>query len=44
MKLPSWSSTIRALVLIKVGQELGCGGRYAVIVHDCIDLALCFFK
>ena len=44
MRVPSWSSCIRALVLIKVGQELGSGGRYAIFVHDAIDLMLMFVK
>jgi hypothetical protein len=35
-----WDSLIRALVLIKIGQELGCGGRFTQTVHDTIELII----
>ena len=32
-----WDGTIRALLLIRLGQELGQGGPLAVAVRDFLD-------
>ena len=37
---PAWDSWLRALVLVKLGQELGSDSRIARAVHDLADLLL----
>ena len=34
----NWSSTLHALVLVRIGQELGTDSRLARAVHDVIEL------
>jgi hypothetical protein len=36
----NWDAAIRALVLVKIGQELGCEGRIAHVIHDVLELAI----
>ena len=37
-----WDSIIRALVLIKIGQEMGQGGKFTSRLHDLVELILAF--
>lgn len=39
-----WDKFIQCLVLIRLGQELGSGGRLASLVHDVIDSFLRLVK
>jgi hypothetical protein len=41
---PHWDSALRALILIRIGQELGTDSRLARAVHDAIGalIALAF--
>lgn len=43
MKL-QWDKIIQSLVLIRLGQELGSGGKFASLVHDVIDSFLRLVK
>lgn len=36
----NWEAILRALVLVKIGQELGCEGRLALFVHEAINAIL----
>lgn len=40
MKRFSWNSIIQALVLVRLGQELGTDSRIARAVHDLFDAVL----
>lgn len=35
-----WNSAMTALVLIRIGQELGTDSRLARLVHDAIEVAM----
>ncbi len=37
-----WNAALRALVLVRLGQELGADSRLARAVHDAISLVLSF--
>ena len=41
MKL-NWDAALRALVLVRLGQELGTDSRLARAIHDAITLVLAF--
>jgi hypothetical protein len=36
----NWNAALRALVLVRLGQELGTDSRLARLVHDSITLVL----
>lgn len=38
MSRPTWNSVLHALVLVRLGQELGTDSRLARMVHDAIEL------
>lgn len=38
----NWSDIVHALVLIRLGQELGTDSRLARAIHDLIDLIVAF--
>jgi hypothetical protein len=40
MKRIDWDAWIRALVLVRFGQELGTDSPATRAIHDCIDLLL----
>jgi hypothetical protein len=40
MTRPAWTTLLRGLLLIRVGQELGTDSRLARAVHDAIDAVL----
>lgn len=40
MTRPNWSAMIHALVLVRLGQELGTDSRLARTVHDLIELVV----
>lgn len=40
----NWNTMILALVLIRIGQELGTDSHYARIIHDFIDFFLHIMK
>lgn len=35
-----WNEALQALVLIKIGQELGSDSRFSRMVHDLIDFLI----
>lgn len=35
-----WNQWIRGLLLVRVGQELGCDSKLAVAIHDFLDAIL----
>lgn len=37
-----WDEMIRCLVLVRLGQELGCQSKLARAVHDSIELLATF--
>ena len=37
-----WDEILRALVLVRLGQELGTESRLATMIHDYITLVLMF--
>lgn len=37
-----WDELMRALVLVRLGQELGTESRLATAIHDAITLVLAF--
>lgn len=41
MKL-SWTSLLHALVLVRIGQDLGTDSRATRAIHDCIELLAAF--
>ena len=40
MNRPNWSAILHALVLIRIGQELGTDSRLARAIHDLIELVV----
>jgi hypothetical protein len=44
LKRPSWNATLQALVLVRLGQELGTDSRLARAVHDCIEIVLAVIR
>jgi len=40
----NWSSILHALVLVRIGQELGTDSRLARAVHDVIELLVAVVK
>ena len=36
----NWSSILHALVLVRIGQELGTDSRLARAIHDLIELVV----
>jgi hypothetical protein len=40
----SWSSALQALVLVRLGQELGSDSRLARAVYDAIEILLAVVK
>jgi len=36
----NWSAILHALVLVRIGQELGTDSRLARAIHDLIELVL----
>lgn len=38
----NWSSLVHALVLVRLGQELGTDSRLARAVHDIIEAVVAF--
>ena len=40
----NWNAALRALVLVRLGQELGTDSRLARAVHDTISLVLSFAR
>lgn len=38
MTRPTWSSVLHALVLVRIGQELGTDSRLSRMIHDAIEL------
>jgi hypothetical protein len=40
MTRPTWTATLRGLLLVRIGQELGTDSRLARAVHDAIDAVL----
>lgn len=40
MTSPTWTSALRALVLVRIGQELGADSALARAVRDAIDAVL----
>lgn len=40
MTRPNWTTAIRGLLLVRIGQELGTDSRLARAVHDAIDAVL----
>lgn len=36
----NWNAAITALVLVRLGQELGCDSRLARAVHEAIEILL----
>jgi len=40
MSRPTWSTVVRSLLLVRIGQELGTDSRLARAVHDTIDAVL----
>lgn len=41
MKPMHWNGLLQALVLVRLGQELGSDSRIAQAVHKVIELLLC---
>jgi hypothetical protein len=44
MRLPSWDRALHALILIRMGQELGTDSRLARAVHALVDLVINIFR
>jgi len=44
MRRARWSAIINALVLVRLGQELGTDSRLARAVHDAIEILLAVVK
>ena len=42
--LPSWDRALHALILIRMGQELGSDSRLARAVHALVDMFVTIFK
>ena len=42
MKTRSWNTLIQALVLVRIGQELGTHSPFARAVHDLVSAVLAF--
>lgn len=42
MKTLSWNTLIQALVLVRIGQELGTQSPFARAVHDLVSAVLSF--
>jgi hypothetical protein len=40
----NWAGTLHALVLVRIGQELGTDSQLARAVHDVIAIVLAVFK
>jgi hypothetical protein len=40
MTRTTWSSIVRSLVLVRIGQELGTDSQLARAIHDAIDAVL----
>jgi hypothetical protein len=40
----NWSSILHALVLIRIGQELGTDSRLARAIHDLIELVVAVWR
>lgn len=40
----NWSSILNALVLVRIGQELGTDSRLAMAIHDLIELVVAVVK
>jgi hypothetical protein len=44
MRRVNWNSILQALVLVRLGQELGSDTRLARSVHDVIEMVLAIVK
>ncbi len=44
MRLPTWDRILTALVLIRMGQELGTNSQLARAVHAVLSIAINIFK
>ena len=42
MKRIDWDEMIRSLVLVRLGQELGCDSPITRTIHDTISIVLMF--
>lgn len=40
MKRIQWNAILQALVLVRLGQELGTDSRLARLIHDAINLVV----
>jgi hypothetical protein len=40
----NWNGILQALVLIKIGQDLGCDTKYSRMIHDFIEIFLTILK
>jgi hypothetical protein len=40
----NWDTALQALVLIKIGQDLGCESRLSHMFHDFIEFFVVIFK
>jgi hypothetical protein len=44
MRGVNWSSIVQALVLVRIGQELGTDSRLAMAIHDVIEIVVAFAR
>jgi hypothetical protein len=44
MRLPDWDRTIQALVLIRMGQELGTDSKLARAIHALAEITINLFR
>ncbi len=44
MKLPTWDRILQALVLVRMGQELGTDSQLARAVHALLNITINIFK
>ena len=44
MKIKNWTGIMQALVLIKIGQDLGTDTKYSRMIHDFIEIFVALLK
>lgn len=44
MKLPTWDRVLTALILVRMGQELGTNSQLARAVHAVLSITINIFK
>lgn len=44
MKLPSWDRMLQALILIRMGQELGTDSQLSRAIHSMCQIVISIFK